>query len=104
MADLSLVDPPCEGSAGTEPISIALANQSLYDRLVNALSMRFFAPTPSAPSGHDQFFATFGRFGRASSHVIDMTADQLRHYQSQNALYAEFMMTFLPGNVRQSLA
>jgi hypothetical protein len=33
-----------------------------------------------------------------------MTADQLRHYQAENVLYAEFMMSFLPGSVRRSLA
>jgi len=38
------------------------ANQKLYDRLVNAFSIRSFVPGPGF-SVHDQFFVTFDRFG-----------------------------------------
>ena len=104
LTDLSIVDPPCDRNAGTAPITDTLADQALYDRIVNALSMRFFRPMSAAASGHDQFFATFNRFGRASGHSVDMTVDMLRRYQAENVLYAEFMMTFLPGSVRVELA
>ena len=103
-SDLSIVDPPCEPDKGTAPIAEAMRDQSTYDRLVNSLSMRFFLPSPATPSGHDQFFATFGRFGSAADKPAEMTVDQLRHYQAENVQYAEFMMTFLSGRDRRALA
>jgi adenosine deaminase len=104
LSDFSIVDPPCRSSEGTLPIVETLNNQALFDRIVDALSVRFYRPMPGAPSGHDQFFATFNRFGRASGHSVEMTAAMLRHYQAQNVQYTELMMTFLPGEVRQRLA
>src|ERR1017187_5645922 len=59
-AVLSFAKPPC-----TPPLVEAAqlpADQKLYDRLVNAFSIRSFVPT-SGFSAHDQFFATFDRFG-----------------------------------------
>ena len=49
--------------AGSVPMADVVAKQSLYDDLVNALSMRAFLRNTENPTGHDQFFATFGRFG-----------------------------------------
>ena len=40
----------------------AIADQSLYDHLINSFSMRSFVPY-AGYSGHDQFFDTFNRFG-----------------------------------------
>ena len=97
LTDLSIVEPPCDTEKRTEPVSDTLRNQDLYDVLVNALSMRFFTPSTRMPSAHDQFFMTFARMGPASRRAADMTVDQLRHYQTENVQYAEFMMTFLPG-------
>ena len=63
---------------GMLPVADAMRDQMLYDRLVNALSMRDFLPTSTLPSGHDEFFATFDRFDAVSgSHFADMTIDQL---------------------------
>src|SRR5208337_5441180 len=53
---LSFAKPPC-----APPLVEAAqlpANQKLYDRLVNAFSIRSFVPS-SGFSAHDQFFATF---------------------------------------------
>ena len=59
-----------------------------------AASMRDFLPTPAAPTGHDEFFATFDRFGTASgSHFVDMTLDQLKLYDGENVQYVEFMVS-----------
>ncbi|MEA2988620.1 MAG: adenosine deaminase [Alphaproteobacteria bacterium] len=105
LADASIAEPPCEKEKGTEPIADTLRDQTLYERLVNALSMRFFVPSAATPSGHDQFFAAFGKFGSASGrHAVDMTVDQLRHYQSEAVQYVELMTSFLPGRDRQVLA
>jgi len=104
-SDMSIVGPPCDTAAGLVPMSEVVQDQSSYDRLVNAFSVRFFLPSPAAPSTHDQFFTSFGRFGAASfRHAADMTVDQLRRYQVENVQYAEFMMSFLPRDDRRALA
>jgi len=104
-SDMSIVDPPCDSAAGVATMSDVVGNQSSYDRLVDALSVRFFLPSPATPSAHDQFFGSFNRFGAASfRHAADMTVDQLRRYQAENVQYAELMMTFLPSGDRRALA
>ena len=103
-SDLSIVDPPCDQDKGTAPVAEALRDQGSYDRLVNSLSMRFFLPSAANPSGHDQFFATFGRFGASSNHPAEMAVDQLRLYQAQAVQYVEFMTTFLWSKDRRPLA
>jgi len=104
-SDMSIVDPPCDSAAGVATMSDVVGDQSSYDRLVDALSVRFFLPSPATPSAHDQFFGSFNRFGAASfRHAADMTVDQLRRYQAENVQYAELMMTFLPSGDRRALA
>jgi hypothetical protein len=79
----ALCNPP-----GTVPVSDAMRDQALYDRLVNAFSMRAFLPTPAVPTGHDQFFATFDKFNAATApHFADMVVDQLRQYDRENVQY-----------------
>jgi hypothetical protein len=91
------------GQPGVVPVAGALGNQALYDRLVNAFSMRAFLPTPAVPTGHDQFFATFDRFNLASSpRFADMAANQLREYARQNVQYVEFMVSFSCPNEREA--
>ena len=103
-SDMSIVDPPCDAATGTAPMSEVVRDQVLYDQVIDALSMRFFLPSPAIPSGHDQFFAAFGRFGSSSGHPAEMTVDQLRNYQAESVQYAEFMMTFLWSRDRRALA
>ena len=56
--------------------------------------MRAFLPTPAVPTGHDEFFAVFDKFGAVSgSHFVDMTIDQLKRYDSENVQYVEFMVS-----------
>src|SRR5580692_3580913 len=62
--ELSLAPPPC--AAPLVPAAdlngvLTPAQQDLYDRLIDSISMRSYFPTPGF-SGHDQFFATFGKF------------------------------------------
>jgi adenosine deaminase len=88
---LSLAKPPC--AAPLIPAVLVPSNQDLYDRLIDAFSMRSFVPT-SGLSGHDQFFATFGRFGglnkRHNAEWIDETASLAA---AQNQQYLELMQT-----------
>src|SRR5579875_853383 len=51
-----------ECAAGQTPAADALKNQALYDALIDSFSMRAFVATQGI-NGHDQFFATFARFG-----------------------------------------
>ncbi len=87
---------------GAVPVSDAMRDQALYDRLVNAFSMRAFLPTPPVPTGHDQFFATFDKFNAVTApHFADMVADQLRQYDRENVQYVEFMVSFTCPDERE---
>jgi adenosine deaminase len=68
-------------------------NQQLSDRLIDALSMRGFVPTPGL-SGHDQFFSTFGRFGGLSKrHTGEWVDEVASRAAAQNQQYLELMVT-----------
>ena len=92
---------PCGQAPGLLPIDEAVgtvdtpAKQQLYDRIVNALSMRDFRPTAAEPTGHDHFFAAFGKFSAAAGpRFTDMIVDQLAYYGAQSAQYVELMTSF----------
>jgi adenosine deaminase len=93
---LSFADAPC-----TAPLvpaidlsgSITSANQRLYDQLIDSFSMRGFVPT-SGFSCHDQFFATFGRFGGTSkTHSGEWIDEVASRAAAQNQQYTELMFT-----------
>jgi len=90
-AALSFAKPPC-----TPPLVEAArvpADQKLYDRLVNAFSMRSFVATEGF-SGHDQFFATFDRFGGLNKRHIGEWVDEVAgRAAAQNQQYVELMET-----------
>lgn len=68
-------------------------NQKLYDALVDSFSMRSFVPSPGW-SGHDQFFATFARFGGiAKTHQGEWVDEVVRRAAAQNEQYLELMTT-----------
>ena len=78
--------------------------QALYDRLVDAFSMRSFVPTPGW-SGHDQFFATFSRFGGLSrTHTAEWVDEVAARAAAQNQFYLELMQTPPAPHVRQVAA
>lgn len=88
---------PC--SSGTIPASEAVKDRKLYDRLVDALSMRSFVSSDGM-SGHDQFFSgnrvhgPVGFMGERLAEVAARAADQ-------NELYMEIMTT---PDFRKSIA
>jgi adenosine deaminase len=92
---------------GTQPLADFLDPQrpdaqSNFDRLVNALSMRNYLPSPAVPSGHDQFFATFGRFGAITELTTDeMIAERLHHYAADQVQHTELMVSFLSSDTRR---
>jgi adenosine deaminase len=101
-ADLAIVMPPC--GEDTVPATNAQKDQGLYDRLVNALSMRFFRPSAATPSGHDHFFSAFERITVAPNRTFELVVDQLVQRQADGVQYVELMLTLLSGRDRQTLA
>ena len=74
------------------------ADQDLYDKLVNSFSMRSFVPV-NEWSGHDQFFATFGRFGGLDKrHTGEWVDEVVSRAAAQNEQYVELMETPPFGN------
>src|ERR1700676_5666330 len=79
---------PAASAFGPDPKA-----QRLYDALINSFSMRSFVPTPGT-SGHDQFFATFARFGGTSkSHAGEWLDEVASRGAAQNEQYIELMDT-----------
>jgi adenosine deaminase len=90
-AALAFARPPC--TAPLLPAAQLPANQDLYDRLVDSFSMRGFVPTPGV-TGHDQFFATFARFGGLGKRHIGEWVDEVAtRAGAQNQQYVELMET-----------
>ncbi|MDE1163135.1 MAG: adenosine deaminase [Acidobacteriaceae bacterium] len=73
------------------PASEAMKNQELYDAMVDSFSMRAFVPTQGI-NGHDQFFATFARFG-ADRDAGDWLDEVATRAATQNEQYLEIMQT-----------
>ncbi|NQW11739.1 MAG: adenosine deaminase [Alphaproteobacteria bacterium] len=94
VAEHTIAPPPCDAAAGRPPIADAVQSGTAYNRLVDALSMRNYAL--GAVSGHNQFFATFGRFGAAENgRDGDMLAEAMARAADQNIGYLELMLS--PG-------
>jgi adenosine deaminase len=83
--------PVCgEGNVRAED---AFKDQKLYDALVDSFSMRSFVPS-AGTSGHDQFFATFSRFGAIDkSHTGEWLDEVATRAAAQNEQYLEIMET-----------
>jgi adenosine deaminase len=80
-------------ATGDVPAENALHDQQLFDKLVDAFSMRGFVPTPGV-TGHDQFFNTFARFGAVDSrHTGEWLDEAATRAASQNEQYLELMET-----------
>jgi adenosine deaminase len=95
-AALTFTKPPCAGQlipAALLSGNISAANQGLYNRLIDSFSMRSFVPS-AGWSGHDQFFATFGRFdGLGKTHTAEWVDELASRAAAQNEQYLELMET-----------
>ncbi|NIJ88766.1 adenosine deaminase [Xanthomonas campestris] len=91
LDDLSLRAPPC--GKGQQPASgLATRDAALYGRVVDALSMRKFIPSPAQPTGHGQFFGTFGKFDAVvRAHVADTVAAVLDQAARDRVPYVEII-------------
>jgi adenosine deaminase len=73
----------------------AFTDAGLYTELLESFSMRGWLP--SRESGHDHFFATFGKFGAATNgHTADMLVEVRSRAARENLQYLELM--FNPDN------
>jgi adenosine deaminase len=104
LVALKFAKPPCRGklipasqlSGDKTPV-----NQDLYDRLVDAFSMRSYFPS-TAFSGHDQFFSTFARFsGLDRRHMPEWVDEIASRSAEQNQQYLELMDTPAFGHAAQ---
>ncbi len=77
---------------GAIPATDVLRDQKLYDALVDAFSMRSFVPSAGI-SGHDWFFATFGRFDLPGKHTGQWLDEVATRAALQNEQYLEIMMS-----------
>jgi adenosine deaminase len=99
---VSLLAPPCDASRQRPAAADALNDEDLRNRLIDAWSMRNFHPTPADRSGHDHFFATFGKFGAATDrHTGDMLAEVVRRAAAEHETYLELMLTPDGGESRR---
>lgn len=89
-AALAFTQPPCDPAAGRPPANVALQDSTLYGHLLDSLSMRQFIA--GAESGHDHFFATFGKFGAAANgHTAEMLAEARSRAAASHLQYMELM-------------
>ena len=85
--------PPLVPASELNGSSLTPQQQELYDRIVDAFSMRNFVPTPGY-SGHDEFFATFDRFGGLDkSHIGNWLDEITQRSDAENNQYLELMHT-----------
>jgi adenosine deaminase len=86
------VDPPC--GSGLRRAADTEHDKGFHQAVIGAWSMKGFEP--GAESGHDHFFATFGKFSRATDgHAGEMLAEVAARAAAQNEYYIEPLAT--PG-------
>ncbi|MFF3596941.1 adenosine deaminase family protein [Kitasatospora indigofera] len=81
---------PC--AEGSRPAADTLTDEDFRLQVIRAWSMQDFVP--GAESGHDHFFATFGKFGPASwTHPGRLLAEVADSAAGQHQSYLETMLT-----------
>lgn len=90
---------PC--GQGQRPARDAVTDRGFREQVLRAWSMHHFDPR-GPESGHDHFFATFGRFGAATDgRYGDMLAQSAREARRQNETYVEPLFGVRTSQVRQ---
>lgn len=81
-------------TVGGQPAVNLVADVSVWNSMVDALSMRDFVPTAQDRSGHDHFFSTFERFvALEKDHQGDMLAEALEHAAHDHVQYLELQVS-----------
>jgi adenosine deaminase len=89
-ATLSIIGGPCDAAGGRPPAADVVRNGTLFNQVVDALSMRHWDPSLN---GHDHFFATFGKMGPVSSKTGEMLAEVAARAAAEHVSYLELMLT-----------
>lgn len=82
---------------GAPKLADAQTKIDFRNAVISAWSMRGFVPA-SGVTGHDHFFATFGKFGGAAA-TEDMAVDVVDRAGAQQERYVELMLSFQSGAV-----
>ncbi len=92
LRTLSFVAPQSNGCGENQiEASRIAASNTLFNKFIDSFSMRDFVPS-AAESGHDHFFATFGKFGPyKKEHHGEFIAEIVRRAAMQNESYLELM-------------
>jgi adenosine deaminase len=101
LATAGLVAPPCDADNGRPPAAAALQSSTLYNTMIDAMSMRNW--NPAMTTGHRQFFDSFGRFVAATRHTALMLAEVADRAARGRVSYLELMVT-LDGDASGRLA
>jgi adenosine deaminase len=92
IAALAIRRPPC--TARQPRADQAFGDQpGLEDAMIDSLSMRDFFPRPGDASGHDHFFATFGKFSAAQDDPAANLTEVARRAAAEHVDYIETMWT-----------
>ncbi|HVE71640.1 MAG TPA: adenosine deaminase [Thermoanaerobaculia bacterium] len=84
----ALIYESCAADGNAAAAAQALTDTNLYAKILDALSMRQFRGTEK--SGHDHFFATFGRFSAATrNHASEMLTEVVARFARENVDYIE---------------
>ena len=94
----ALLDDPLACPAGQRPAADTRTDPMFKDQLVRAWSMEGFVP--GAETGHDHFFATFGKFGAATQRKGDLLADVANINAAQHVLYLETLASRQSNGLR----
>lgn len=103
LATLTAMSAPAAGAAcpaGQRAAADSSSDPAFYAQLLRAWSMEGFQPG-GGESGHDHFFATFGRFGAATARKGDMLAAVAEINSEQNVLYLETLVSRQGDAVRR---
>jgi len=95
----------CPGDATSPtivPMATVLRDKALYNRAVDAQSLRNFVPAPGL-TAHDQFFNTFDKFG-TNRDIPAMMAEILNRAGRQQVNHVEVMLTFGADEMNALLA
>ncbi|MFG3496634.1 adenosine deaminase [Streptomyces sp. NPDC047886] len=92
--------PPCR--AGSRPATDLRTDDAMRLRVLRAWSMQDFDPAAAGETGHDHFFATFGKFGEVAwRHPGRMLAEVLNTAAEHRQFYQELMQTPAWGEDRK---
>ena len=96
-ATMTIVAATCDAAAGQPPVTDVLQNAALFNRAIDAMSMRHWN---RALNGHDHFFAAFEKFGPPSDKTGDMLAEVAARASAERVSYLELMLTPNGAGVR----